>query len=452
MAKFNPFQPNQPVHVGMFAGRTREVDHLEDNLLQARAGNPRGFMVTGERGMGKTSLLHFARAVAEGRIPFGYDGDERLKFLVIQTDIDQATTQLGLVKKIELGLRKAIQANEAALGFFLKTWDFLKHIEVKGAKLKEPDAENPTEVIIEECAYSLASTVNALTSSRTATEFGLGNVYDGVLLLIDEADNADPHLQLGSFLKLLSERTCRNGCQRFVVGLAGLPKLRDVLEASHPSSLRLFEELELEPLSRKDVARVISEGLREANEKNSNRMAIMPDAQETLINLAEGFPHFIQQFCYCAFAKDIDWIISGEDVVDSAFEDGGAIELIGNCYYRDAFYNKIKQESYRKVLRIMASKVMTPTQSVWITKDEIRRSFHGKPTTLDNAIHALLSKNIIVPKEGTLGTYRLVHKGFAWWIRLFTSDPEQVKKISQEDGAKPSGAAALATPPEHSNS
>ena len=59
MARINPFAPNSPVAPGMFVGRLAQVDSLEQSLLPTRAGRPKGFMLTGERGIGKTSLLQY---------------------------------------------------------------------------------------------------------------------------------------------------------------------------------------------------------------------------------------------------------------------------------------------------------------------------------------------------------------------------------------------------------
>jgi hypothetical protein len=95
------------------------------------------------------------------------------------------------------------------------------------------------------------------------------------------------------------------------------------------------------------------------------------------------------------------------------------MEQIGDRYYRDNFYNKIQQESYRQVLRIMADHLDS-----WVSKGAIREKFEGKTTTLDNALHALRERGIILSKEGEKGVYRLQHKGFALWIKLYTGDPE----------------------------
>jgi hypothetical protein len=64
----NPFRPNSPVSPGMFVGRLDELGALEQSLVQTRAGQPKHFMVTGERGIGKTSLLNYLRWVAQGQI------------------------------------------------------------------------------------------------------------------------------------------------------------------------------------------------------------------------------------------------------------------------------------------------------------------------------------------------------------------------------------------------
>jgi len=83
--------------------------------------------------------------------------------------------------------------------------------------------------------------------------------------LIDEADNASRELNIGVFLKNLSETLVKEGCNKVMIILAGLPRLRDILKESHESSLRLFEEYELSPLSPDEVKHVITRGLEEYN-------------------------------------------------------------------------------------------------------------------------------------------------------------------------------------------
>jgi hypothetical protein len=248
--------------------------------------------------------------------------------------------------------------------------------------------------------------------------------FDGIVILIDEADNASPRLSLGSFFKLLTERLQRRGCSRLSFAIAGLPEVRTVLAESHTSSLRLFEELILGRLSDQEVDGVIDMGMRQANELNATATTITDDARRHLVYYSEGYPHFIQQFAYSAFAADTDDVIDRGDVMHGGFGRRGAMELIGDRYYRDNFYNKVQKESYRQVLRIMADKL-----DDWVSKKEIKARFKGPESTLDNAMFALRDRKIILAKEGERGVYRLQHKGFAWWIKLYAAEPTILQQV-----------------------
>jgi hypothetical protein len=56
----------------------------------------------------------------------------------------------------------------------------------------------------------------------------------------------------------------------------------------------------------------------------------------------------------------------------------------------------------------------------WMSKEEIRQETKLKESTLDNAITALKSRGIIVPKPGRRGIDRLPTRSFAVWIRSYT--------------------------------
>ena len=239
-------------------------------------------------------------------------------------------------------------------------------------------------------------------------------------MLIDEADNSGSDLHIGSFFKLLTERVQKHNCNNLMIGLAGLNNMREILRQSHSSSLRIFDEVQLGRLSRDEVSQVIDRCLSEANKINKAKTVIDEDGRKALITLSEGYPHFIQQFGFCAFAIDSEGTITRDDVYKGAFGSRGALERIGDGYYRDNFYNKIQKDSYRQVLRIMAQNLDS-----WTSRKEIKEEFKGKDTTLNNAIRALRERHIIISKEGVKGIYRLQHKGFALWINLYTREPKR---------------------------
>lgn len=429
--KINPFEPFGPVNPGSFVGRLDELQRLKSSLLQTSAAKPVNFILTGERGIGKTSLLNYLKYAAKGLIPV--EG-AKFSFIVVDTDIDENTTQLGLIAKIQLGLEKALGNQEAGRDFLKKAWGFIQRFEAAGVKLTEA-RKTSDDLLLDEFAYSLAETANRICSDADSQTLWNAKA-DGLLILIDEADNGSKGLHLGSFFKLLSERLQRRSCNRVMFGLAGLPELRKVLHESHPSALRIFDELTLDRLSASEVGSVIDLCLDEANRHNVKQTSVSADGRDLLVSLSEGYPHFIQQFGYAAFAADEDDVIDRQDVLDGAFGPHGAFEQIGDRYYRNDFYNKIQKESYRKVLRIMAENL-----DGWVTKQQIKTKFKGSDSVLDNAIKALRDRKIIRSKEGETGVYRLQHKGFAVWISHYTADPETLERtIDRGRGAPAEGS------------
>jgi Cdc6-like AAA superfamily ATPase len=415
--QINPFKPNAPISPGMFVGRIPELQKLESCLLQTKANGSMSFLITGERGIGKTSLLSYIKFVAKGDILIG---QEKLNFLVIDVDIEKTTSSPGLIRKIESALKREVGREEKGRKFFADAWGFVKRIEAAGFKLNSEQSPDLLENLFDDFAYSLAETVVRITNPENPKNI-LDAHYDAVLILIDEADNASKELDLGSFIKLTLERLQKQGVENVLFGLAGLPQLKRVLYESHPSSLRVFEDVELGRLSTAEVRTVVRMCMTEADRLNkTSGYHFTGPAEELLIEFSEGYPHFIQQYGFCAFSKAVNTEITEDNVMEGAVGKRGALELIGDRYYRNDFYNKIQGENYRSVLRIMSDYL-----DQWVTKAQIKERFQGANTTLDNALHALRERNIILAKEGQKGTYRLQDRGFAHWIKLYTHSQEQ---------------------------
>ncbi len=155
-------------------------------------------------------------------------------------------------------------------------------------------------------------------------------------------------------------------------------------------------------------------GLLTGNELNSEQTTISSDARNMISTLSEGYPHFIQQFSYSAFEANVDGEISEDDVGRGAFRQGGALDSIGARYYQRLYNEQIKSDEYREVLEIMAE-----SMNSWIKKIEIREKFSGNDHTVGDALQALTARKIILKNPSKMGEYRLQHKGFALWIKLF---------------------------------
>jgi predicted ATPase len=61
----SPFTPGQPVPIEFFVGRVSEIEHLRSMVRAAANGRFKIGFVTGERGIGKSSLVSFVRHLSE---------------------------------------------------------------------------------------------------------------------------------------------------------------------------------------------------------------------------------------------------------------------------------------------------------------------------------------------------------------------------------------------------
>ena len=311
----------------MFSGRLDEIEKLEQTLFQTKNGNPNHFVIQGERGIGKSSLLFYLNVVAKGEIPA--DGVS-FRFLTLNIELEPSDSDVEIIHKIAASLKQALSGHSQLKHIAERTWEFVKNLEIKGIRYHEADK-----------SAEHRDALNDLTDALSSTASDLGDSFDGILILIDEADKPVASANLGAITKLLTERLTKRGCHRVSIGLAGLPSLIPALRKSHESSPRIFTILNLEPLLPDERKRVIKLGLQEATKKNGLEVKITQEAEEWISVFSEGYPHFIQQFAYCAFDLDTDNVIDETDAWRGAFDENGAFEQLGSKYFDQQYFGQI---------------------------------------------------------------------------------------------------------------
>jgi hypothetical protein len=401
--KYNPFRPNGMVTAGMFCGRSEELRAVEECLYQTKHGNPKHFLLSAERGVGKSSLLLYIDYVAKGDIQ-ALDRSY-FNFIVISIELVSSSTNENIVSRLAIEFKAEVARRHRIKQFSDEAWDFVRKLNVTGVEYKNEDEIDDISLV-----ESLSDGISGFFTEA-------GDQLDGILILIDEADRPSESANLGEFCKLLTERLTKSRCDHVCVGLAGLPSLAVKLRASHESSPRIFENLSLNPLGSIECEEIIRRGLREAEKRNGfgSKVNIDDRALAAIVRLSEGYPHFIQQFSYSAFAEDRDDIITIEDVETGAFKENGALDQLGKRYFSELYFEKITEDC-RGVLNAMADKFDS-----WMTRKEIMTASGLNNTHITNAMKALKDRGIILGDEHRQGQYRLPSKSFAIWIKALNA-------------------------------
>lgn len=400
--KFNPFRPNSIATLDLFQGRETERFFVEQSLFQTKNSNPQHFLIEGERGLGKSSLFLIVEQLAKGNISL--TSAKKNNFIVINIELDSTQTFFEILKSIAADFKRALSEKEKVKKLASSVWDFLCNWEILGVRYHKIDENliQPYEILNE--------LVNNFEKVIKQTQ---GEI-DGILILIDEADRPNQKASLGEIVKLLTEKLSKKECDQVLIGMTGQPGLIAKLKASHESSSRIFSILTLSPLSNQENKAVVLSGINKANAINKVKTSINDDALDLISQLSEGYPHFLQEFAYKAFEQDNDNIICIDDVKEGAFGIKGALKQLGHKYFNELYFSQIGTDEYRKVLQAMAK-----YSDSWVNREKIKREITIKDTTLNNALQALKTRNIIVPNASQQGEFKLPTKSFAAWIKAF---------------------------------
>lgn len=406
----------------MFAGRLPEIKEIEKALHQTSQGNPGHFLIHGERGIGKSSLLMVVEAMAKGFQITG--GSYPLNFLVVSIELEPDDSYVELINKVARELQRALDRDDKLKAQLKSAWDFITKWKVLGVEYKR-DAM-PADAMLEELAEKLIRVSE-----------GMDPRWSGIYIFIDEADKPTPEAGVGEFVKVLTERFTKRNVGNIGFGIIGISTVIQKMKASHESSVRILTPFHLKPLEEGDREGVVKLGLKTAAEKNKKDTTITTEALDLISKHSEGYPYFIQQYAYSAFDHDSDDNIDAKDVVDALIKENGALQLLGQRYFENMYTDDIRSDDYRKVLQVIAKRM--PESS---TKKQVLQESGLKPYTLNNALNALKRKGSVVPVSGKDGVYRLPSQSFAAWIAAFKIQTERVAIDKAAPTAKQSATVA----------
>ncbi|MBY6438566.1 ATP-binding protein [Rhodococcus kroppenstedtii] len=271
----NPFKPGSGLRPPALEGRTRQREEFD--LLVARSKNriyDRGMVLSGLRGVGKTTLLNSLAEHAErqGWLAIGIEARPN------EAGIAAVRAKLG--NELASGLRRysrkrrlqkvADELIALARGFTLGVGLGPAKVELA---LDRPAASGDIDIDLEELVEAISDAMK-----KDGTAFGL---------FIDEMQDLDSDL-LGALLAV-QHRASQREWPFFVIG-AGLPSLPAVLAENRSYAERQFTYSTIGPLSPADAADALDVPVR------NHGGSFTPEALEILVDASGGYPYFLQEF------------------------------------------------------------------------------------------------------------------------------------------------------------
>jgi energy-coupling factor transporter ATP-binding protein EcfA2 len=278
--RFNPFTPGNPLRdAGLLAGRDQELRLGVQFRLQITSGNPRHYLITGPRGIGKSTIaLAFAGiAHSERQYLSLVPGATATAPLLVAGHVAQSGETMG---DVVAGLAERVQQQTSGVrGIQLDT------IELR-ALVASMTFSRPAEQ-----GSVILRFVRTLAKVLADIRAGL----PGILLYADELDTIADQASVASFLKVLVEELSTEGVRNVGLMVIGQDGLASQLSSHHASSVRLFQQVHLSPLSDGEVRDLIQTAL------DSSGVVIDDAALDAIVQASQGLPARAQLIGYETF-------------------------------------------------------------------------------------------------------------------------------------------------------
>ncbi|MGA7793277.1 MAG: ATP-binding protein [Candidatus Acidiferrales bacterium] len=370
----NPFTPNAPIDPRYFAGRLSEITKIQAALNQTRHGKTQHILLTGERGIGKTSLATYTRWIAEEpNETLETDFKFATAYYTVERDQSLVDVCRGLTSKLLANIDKGIAQSciEKLKGLKLH---FAIHVPGIGELKVDPgETEEAQSRLYGDFEKAIEKAWDELKAA-----------YNGILLIVDEIHNLRTFEGSGSFFKVVSEAWAVDGYRNAMFTVIGLPNVPVDISADDPSAPRVFSYVELTRLTTEESLSIIQKCLEDSGK------TIESDAARTVASWSGGFPYFLHQLGYDAFEADTDEIITTHDVNNGLIKSLVQFERM----FFGKLYKSVEGKQKQKIVDELSQYFTSPRTATELTKKLKIPNLHQylKPLQKDGIIEKVNSR------------------------------------------------------------
>ena len=381
----SPFRPGQPVPLEFFVGRVSEIERLHAMVKASAQGRFKIGFVSGERGIGKSSLASFVRFLSEQ-----------------EPKVVACHVFLGGVRDLKEMLRRTFERllkesidkpwHEKVKGFF---GDRVRKVGLFGVTLELNLDEGDLSSIANDFVPSIRRLLDSLRGQSA------------VLLILDDINGLATSEGFANWLKSTVDEIAVSRIETPLCMLVvGLEERRQELVASQPSLARVFELTDISPWSVDEA----KEFYRRAFESAQAR--ISDENLDFLVQYTGGLPVLAHEI------GDAVWRSArGPEIDQSAVLEGilSAAEVIGRKLLEPQVFSAIRGERYRSILKKMPSDPST----MRVQRSELAaRLSSSEQKVLDNFLRRMKKLGALEADPNVRGGYRFPNRLHAlyFWI------------------------------------
>ena len=323
--ELSPFKPGQTVPLEFFVGRIVEIERLQSMVKASTQGQFKIGFISGERGIGKSSLASFVRHLSDRNC-----------------NTAGCHVYLGGVGELNEMVRKTFDRilnesidkswHQQAMGFF---GDRVRKVGLFGFSL---------ELNIEDRDLPTLSR-NFVPSMRNLLE-KLKGQKDALLLVLDDINGLATSTDFANWLKsMVDEISTSEQKMPLCILVVGLEERRQELIEGQPSLARVFELIDISPWSDDETSEFYQNAFQSMNAK------IEEPELSRLVQFTGGLPVLAHEIGDAVWRAAQSLEINAREVSQGIFI---AAEIIGRKLLEPQIFRAIRSERYRSILRKMA--------------------------------------------------------------------------------------------------
>ncbi|MCD6472985.1 ATP-binding protein [Candidatus Aerophobetes bacterium] len=396
-SKESPFTPGRPVPFDYFVARFKEIERLERAIKQVSSGRNENVFISGERGIGKSSLAGFIRYLAEKEYSF-----------------IGAHCFLGGVKDLEGMIRVIFQrllqeVSDKTISDKLKSifGKYIKGVNLFGVVIEFTENRSELHTLID----------NFLPVIKKINETIKERKKEGIILVLDDLNGITGVSEFAQFLKSFVDElaTSRDSLPLFLI-LVGIPERREELIKHQPSVARIFDIIDLSPMNKDESKEFFNKMFGKRN------ISVTSKALSLMVRFSGGFPMLMHEVGDAVFWVDKDNCIDEGDTMNGIIEAAG---IVGRKYLDPQVYQVLKSKTYHSTLRKMGK---LPIGESFQRKEILKEVSEKEQKAFDSFIRRIKRLGIIKGTE-VRGEYRFVSQLYHLYVLIEAFRAEKEKEI-----------------------
>jgi len=381
----SPFYPGQPVPTELFTGRQKEIERIERALVQTKQGKMQVLFISGEYGIGKSSLANYSKFIAE----------RNFNLLGIHVFLGNSNTIESVAQKtVETILREQIY-NEKVLD---KIKNFLsKYIgkqELFGFSINFEALKNDLYDISRGFLPFLKNLYNRVKEDNIS----------GILLIFDEINGIAKNPEFAHFIKtLVDENATSSNILPLTLILCGTEERRKELVERHQPIERIFDIIDIKSMNENEMKEFFIKAF------NSVEIKVDEKALKLICDYSSGLPKIMH-----IIGDNIYWIDQDKFVDFNDAREGIllAAEEIGRRFVDVQVLKAIHSEDYKSILSKIVQK-----QKKSFSKKEIEENLSSREKEkLHNFLQRMKKLNAIRSLER--GYYEFINPMIPLYLYL----------------------------------